>query len=204
MGSRISEKKNVYRFNVSFDPADPVHQQAVVLLNNAGRKKASLIAKALLADSAVGQMDAGRCMDDCKAKTFEGVVSERGGLNVDGIDYDVVESLIQKAVTAALKAVPSASSGNLSTPDTAKAVAENVFDSDADKLNRQTVGKQSRPGSMEQVMPAQKTPAQLCPNAASVKSNGLDGDQTEQEAFSQMLLGSVLGMRMSGDNSDDD
>jgi len=40
-------KKNELRFTVCFNPADPRHIKAAQILNNAGRRKATIVANAL-------------------------------------------------------------------------------------------------------------------------------------------------------------
>lgn len=43
----MSQKKDICRFTIQFNPADPCHQKAIELLNSQGRSKAQFIANAI-------------------------------------------------------------------------------------------------------------------------------------------------------------
>lgn len=43
----MSQKKDICRFTIQFNPADPCHQKVIELLNSQGRSKAQFIANAV-------------------------------------------------------------------------------------------------------------------------------------------------------------
>lgn len=43
----MSQKKDICRFTIQFNPADPCHQKVIELLNSQGRSKAQFIANAI-------------------------------------------------------------------------------------------------------------------------------------------------------------
>lgn len=44
----MSEKKDICRFTIQFNPTDPCHQKVIELLNSQGRSKAQFIANAII------------------------------------------------------------------------------------------------------------------------------------------------------------